>query len=686
MSTSEAAGARLTDEALLAALDLGTPGLEAVKRAGDAGDTKGGIKALAAYLRARTSVPWTVAPTVADHSAVSWNKEAAEDAVAGKIRVVTILHTFPGGDIDWLFNKTVADPGLPDNNEWQWQLNRMHWWSHLGRAYQATGDERYAQAWVRQLRKWIEQCPPPAKQQNGAGSPWRTIESGIRMSGAWPDAYHRFLRSSSFTDDDVAAYLKTVLAHARYLKESSTRGNWLTMEMSGLYTVGALFPEFKEAKAWRTFAADKLYQEMATQFLPDGAQVELTPGYHNVALDNVLRLFRVAQRVGRTGELPGDYVARMERAFGYNLHLMTPDRNLPRFNDSWPTDVPARMAEAAALFPGRADFAWAATNGEKGAPPKQASTALPYAGYFVMRSGWEPTANYAVFDAGPLGYGHVHQDKLNLVVWAWGRELLFDGGGGSYERSKWRAYATDTFSHNTILVDGKPQRRQTKDREANVSRTPIDAGWQSAATHDFARGVYEEGYGTEDSRPVAHTRRVLFLKPDAQGGAPVFVVADTLAPKDGAAHTYQARWHLLTTQTRRDPATGIVATTDGGQANLAVVPLLAEGVEVRAASAQTEPELLGWHVRKDMDPQYVPATTVLHTRRGAGVQRFLTLLVPIKPGAASPIRQVRATGAGSAEVLLSDGGRLLVTDGPQGSLSVTELRADGKPGRKVTAG
>ncbi len=101
---------------------------------------------------------------------------------------------------------------------------------------------------------------------------------------------------------------------------------------------------------------------------------------------------------------------------------------------------------------------------------------MPYAGYFVMRSGWETDASYyAVLDAGPLGYGHVHQDKLNLVVWAWGRELLFDGGGGSYERSKWRAYATDTFGHNTVLVDGKPQRRQTKDREANVSRTPVDA-------------------------------------------------------------------------------------------------------------------------------------------------------------------------------------------------------------------
>ncbi len=86
-----------------------------------------------------------------------------------------------------------------------------------------------------------------------------------------------------------------------------------------------------------------------------------------------------------------------------------------------------------------------------------------------------------------------------------------------------------------------------------------------------------------------------------------------------------------------------------------------------------------------MDPQYVPATT-LHTRQGAGVQRFPTLLVPLKRGAISPVKQVRATGEASAEVILNDGTRLLVTDGPAGSLSLTELRVDGKPGRRVTAG
>ncbi len=655
----------VSDTELFASLDYSLPALAPVKKAVDAGNIPGAKKALADYLRARTSVPWNVSPKVADRSTIRWDKNKAEDAVNAKVQVVTIWHTFPEGNVDWFYSATGGNTGLPANNEWQWQLNRMAWWGDLGYAYQATGDERYAKAWVSQLKDWSTDCAPPATAKNTVNSAWRTIECGIRMGGVWPASYQRFLLSPSFTDDDVATYLKTSIAHARYLSAYPSTGNWLTMEMSGLYAVGALFPELKDAKAWRDQAGAALYKELASQFLPDGAQVELTPGYHNVALDNVLKIYEMAKMVGREKELPGDYVARMERAFAFNLDLMTPNRDLPRFNDSWPYGVPRRFRDSATLFPNRPDFAWIGSDGKTGTPPKQTSLPMPYAGYYVMRSGWDTGANYAVLDAGPLGYGHVHQDKLNLVLWGWGRELLFDSGGGSYESSKYRSYATDTFGHNTVLVDNLPQRRQTRDREANVSKTPIDAGWKSTDTYDYVEGSYTDGYGKEDNRIATHTRRVLFVKPD------LFVVSDVLKPADTTEHTYQARWNLLTTASEK-AADGSVVTTDAGQPNLAVVPLFGNGLEVRNVSAQNEPEVLGWHVRKDMDPQYVPATTVLHTRRGAGEQRFLTLLLPLKAGQKNPVKTVEALSPTSAKITLTDGRTFTVSDTPGEGVRFTE--------------
>ncbi|MEO2004022.1 MAG: heparinase II/III family protein, partial [Candidatus Poribacteria bacterium] len=462
-------GPRMADDELFRALDLDGSGLEAVRTAVADSDTLAATAALADYLRARTSVPWRFDPHDVDRE-VSHNAEAADRTVNRRVLVSSIWHEFPDGKIDWFYNPTIARDDLPRNHEWLWQLGRMSFWGDLGRAYWATGDERYAQAFVEQLRGWTRQCPRTHDSGNYANSAWRTIECGIRMGGSWPEAYHRFLTSPAFTDDDIVLYLKSCLEQAQHLREHPTSGNWLTMEMSGLYAVGALFPELRQAEEFRTYAIRRIHEELGVQFLPDGAQVELTPGYHQVALSNILKIAEFANMVGRADELPSDFVAMTERAFDFNLYLMTPDRDLPRFNDSWATNVPRTMRQAAALFPNREEFAWAAEDGDKGAAPTSTSHLFPYAGYAAMRSGWERDANYLAFDFGTLGYGHVHQDKLSVVIWAYGRPILFDGGGGNYEDSPYRRYDVDTFAHSTGLVDGLPQRRATNDRWGNVSR------------------------------------------------------------------------------------------------------------------------------------------------------------------------------------------------------------------------
>ena len=667
---------------LFDALDLSSADLQPVAAAVAAGNFAQADHELAEYFRHRTSVTWTFDPPKARANPAS-RDPVAEDAVKGRVQggLVMAWHTFPGNNIDWLYNETLVTPGLAHNMEWQWQLCRMSFWNNLGDAYRATGDERYAQAWVAELRSFIAECPVPAHAANAPGSAWRTIDSGIRMSHSWPTAFFSFLPSRQFTDADVALYLDSCLEHARYLRQFNTTRNWLTMEMSGLYTVGAFFPEFKEAGEWRQYAVDRLHTEETAQFLPDGAQNELSTMYHNVALDNLVNIARVAQKVGRVKELPDGYIAGLEKAYDYDLYLMTPDRSEPEFNDStsWPRSVVARCREALGFFPDRADFQWIASDGKEGRPPLETSHAFPWAGFYVMRSGWDVDANYFVLRAGPLGEGHVHQDKLNVVMWADGRYILFNSGGSAYEKSKWRSYSTDTFSKNTVLVDGKPQYRDPNNHDLNISKAPIDARWESTPDHDFAAGVYDEGYGALNARLATHTRRVLFVKPD------LFVVADTLVPADGAVHTYQARWNLLTTHAREDKETRAITTVDENMPNMALVPLQPDHLEVRSVSGQTEPELLGWYVRKDADPAYIRATTVVHTKKGSGAQNFLTLLVPIPKGKVSPIKLVEPKGPDSATVTFANGNVFFIEadPDPHGGIEVTETLPNGQVGRHV---
>jgi hypothetical protein len=156
---------------------------------------------------------------------------------------------------------------------------------------------------------------------------------------------------------------------------------------------------------------------------------------------------------------------------------------------------------------------------------------------------------------------------------------------------------------------------------------------------------------------------------------------------DEQSHSYQDRWQLLTTHTRIDPVTHLLETTDEGQPNLVIVPLLSRGLEVRSASAQESPEILGWNVRKDMDPQNVPATTLLHSLTGTGPQLLLTLMTPLHAGEANPVTAVAPGQDGrSATVTLRDGRKLLISAPGDRGVDVRETFPDGSKGRTAQAG
>ena len=406
--------------------------------------------------------------------------------------------------------------------------------------------------------------------------------------------------------------------------------------------------------------------------------VELSPGYHNLFY-NYLRICDLAKSVGRAGEPTVQELGdRGEGPFEPYVHLCAPDRTMPNYQDGGLVQVRERLQAAAERYPDRADFQWLATDGERGSPPAFTSTMLPYAGYFAMRSGWGRDANYLGFDAGPIGWKHCHSDKLNVVMWAHGRLIIFDPGVGAYDDEPLANWARDTFAHNTVLVDNRPQRRRwSTPSPSQMPYQPVrDVRWQTTTVSDTAYGVYDDAYGLQgpsdpypywpDSnyrqgwvRPATHHRRIHFLKPD------VFVVADTLISRDGRPHDYDLRWQLLTTHCQVRDDLRIATTTDEGQANVAIVPLLTEGIQVKAASAQMAPEIMGWKYYKQQEP----ATTLQHLKSGAGSVQFVTLLLPLRAGQTCPVRGVEVNG-GSAEVLLGDGRTLCVAADPDPSIDL----------------
>jgi len=252
--------------------------------------------------------------------------------------------------------------------------------------------------------------------------------------------------------------------------------------------------------------------------------------------------------------------------------------------------------EIAAELYGDGLFQWAASDGTRGTAPDHTSHYFPYAGQMVMRSGWEPDARYLLMDAGPFGLGHQHEDKLSLVVHAFGKQMLADPGNYAYDSSPWRKYTIDTPAHNTVLVDGLSQCRRKCDRETYVVQQPPAGNlWRSGPRLDYAAGQYDEGYGPQRDVQVVHRREVVFVKPS------YWLVIDQLT--GSGRHRYESLWHFDADEAQVDSAGPAVRTVDPGP-NCLVAAAAQPGLEVKIVKGQTEPTVQGFIAAERWRPSW----------------------------------------------------------------------------------
>lgn len=98
---------------------------------------------------------------------------------------------------------------------------------------------------------------------------------------------------------------------------------------------------------------------------------------------------------------------------------------------------------------------------------KLGSSVFMDAGQTIMRSEGDPkNSNNLAFKWDNLGTpGHTHADKLNIILFGLGKEILVDQGSYTYGTSQHKEYARHTIAHNTLVVD---QRSMAPQKDTNV--------------------------------------------------------------------------------------------------------------------------------------------------------------------------------------------------------------------------
>lgn len=642
----------LTDKEFFQSLNLNYPGLEKVNASVAKGDYTAAKKAFVIHLKSRTSPKWYVdwhdfnKPGIRNTKAdlVEADRYASDELLS-----CGIWYKFKN-KIDWTSNHS------PNNyDEWTWQLNRFYHWTVLGKAYWATGDEKYAKAFVRQLNSWIDQCALPTKSFNGVGSVWRTIETGIRALGNWPDSYNYFLSSPTFDDESIFKMVKSFYEHGCHLREHNTANNWLTIEMQGLYTIAILFPEFKTSSNWQEYAISRLYEEEVNQFYPDGAQKELAPSYHSVCLSSIVGVYKLAKLNNLS--LPKEFVNRLESVFEYYVKVMMPNGQMPAVNDSRWVEAEPFLKEAVELFPDRSDFRYVLSRGKEGKKPSYTSVWMPWAGWYVMRSGWGEDDYYAFFEVGPFGIAHQHEDKLNVLLYAYGQPLITECGIYAYDKSDFRRYSISSRGHNVASVDGKEQNRSglAKNDEVLVSQKPLQNVWRSNRRYDYGEGVYNEGFGEDLDKSVSHKRSVKFVKNK------YWVVSDTFIPSDNDKHTYETWFHFNSPQCELNDELGIVYSNEPNAANIAVIPLV-DGITINVVKGEIKSEIQGWLSSYQGNDVYQmkPIATSIFCFSGQGLLITHYVFVPYKANEEMPIKSIKRKSSHKYILQMVNGKKLTI--------------------------
>src|SRR6185503_6627417 len=210
--------------------------------------------------------------------------EQANRICDGKFDLLGFTGLSFGGPIDWHFEPVSGkriplehwskldylDAGVAGDKKITWELNRHQYFMKLGQAYALTQDQKYARTFVNHLESWMD-ANAPKRGINWASS----LEVAFRsISWLWALYFFRDLVPAQ-TRNRALKFLYLGARHLEsYLSTYFSPNTHLTGEALGLFFLGTLLPELKEAKRWRDLGSRILIDQIPVHVRADGVYFE----------------------------------------------------------------------------------------------------------------------------------------------------------------------------------------------------------------------------------------------------------------------------------------------------------------------------------------------------------------------------------------------------------------------------
>ncbi len=315
---------------------------------------------------------------------------------------------------------------------WNYNLHYFEYGFSLIKAYKDQGDACYLNKFKQIVLAWIGQNP------RGAGAGWDPYPIALRLTN-WLSFYAHLKQELDKDTEFRAVFVRSIWEQSDHLAhhlEKHLLANHYFEDLKALVLCALFFgDEPMLAAALKEFKA-----QCREQILPDGMHFELSPMYHKIILEDVLRVAAALRGAGRADrEIEGYIQPMLDAAYSLEEGL----ERIPLFNDSG--NNVAKSLDGLCL----------AAEEHFGIEPRYKAQ-LPDSGYYIFKqNGWK-----LVVDAGQPGPkyipGHAHCDAMSFELFKDGKPVIVNCGTYAYQ-CKERAFFKSTAAHNTVMADGVEQ-------------------------------------------------------------------------------------------------------------------------------------------------------------------------------------------------------------------------------------
>ena len=399
--------------------------------------------------------------------------------------LVTLLHITE--HIDWE-SRWLLKHRTP---LWNFNLHYFEYLHPLTKFYLDTGNEAALRKTIQIICGWIHQNPP---EKGGVG--WTPYTVSLRLTN-WM-GYLAVLGDKldlSFRKEMEDSMFSQYVFLSQHL-EKDILGNHYFENLKTL-VLCALF--FRDEASLPVFLR-ALRKECREEILPDGMHFELSPMYHKIVLEGLIRVTAALRAEHREDPDLENLVQDMLDAAYTMEHGLS---RTPLFNDSGDNVAKSLNGLLAAaqthlgLIPAKKD-------------------SLPSSGYYFFEQGpWK-----LIVDAGAAGPdyipGHSHCDAMSFELFRSGEPFLVNCGTFAYQCGS-RHWFRITQAHNTVQVMDVEQSeiwgtfrlgRRSKNRVLEV----LEQGIRMEMTDYRGNPIHRELILTEDSLRIKDTAPGLTLQ------------------------------------------------------------------------------------------------------------------------------------------------------------------------------